>query len=224
MDTIDQIAALPGDWHGAGTVSNRTLRALAERCPGPYDFTAETGTGRSTLLLSQLSRNHVVFAQDDSGSGDSLQRVRASPLLRAETVDFVIGATQLTLPTYEFGNDLDLVMIDGPHGFPFPELEYYYFYPRLRPGGVLIIDDIQIPSIRAMFQILKADQMWQLDTVVDQTAFFTRTDAPTFDPVGDGWWLQGYNHPSALDNFVQKAKSHAPPRLKAVYKVLTGRT
>jgi hypothetical protein len=74
-----------------------------------------------------------------------------------------------------------------------------------------------------MFQILKADQMWQLDAVVDQTAFLTRTDSPTVDPTGDGWWLQGYNQPSSFQNLVQRAKQHAPPQVKSVYKTLTGR-
>jgi hypothetical protein len=29
--------------------------------------------------------------------------------------------------------------------------------------------------------------------VIDTTAFFQRTNEDTFDPLGDGWWLQGYN-------------------------------
>ena len=33
----------------------------------------------------------------------------------------------------------------------------------------------------------------QLDQIVQTTAFFTRTTAPTFDPFGDNWWQQHYN-------------------------------
>ncbi len=222
--TVDQIAALPKDWHGAGTVSDRTLRAVAEHCPGPHDFTAETGTGRTTLLFSHLSRSHLVFAQDDSGGGDSLSRVQESPLLKPGVVTFIVGPTQVTLPKHDLPDSLDLVMLDGPHGFPFPELEYYYFYPRIRTGGTLIVDDIQIPSIRAMFRILRRDEMWHLNGVVDRTAFFTRTDAPTFDPTGDGWWLQGYNQPSRARGLVQKAKAKASPRLKSAYRSLRDRS
>ena len=35
------------------------------------------------------------------------------------------------------------VLIDGPHGYPFPEIEYFYFYPRLKPGALLVVDDIR---------------------------------------------------------------------------------
>jgi hypothetical protein len=35
--------------------------------------------------------------------------------------------------------------------------------------------------------------MFDLDGIVRTTAFFTRTSAPAFDPVGDGWWRQKYN-------------------------------
>jgi hypothetical protein len=222
MDRIlDQIAALPRDWHGAGTVSDKMLSALAERCPGAYEFTAETGTGRSTLLFSHLSRDHLVFAQDDRGDGDSLDRVQTSPLLKPGIVTFVVGPTQVTLPRHDLPEHLDVVQLDGPHGFPFPELEYYYFYPRIRTGGTLIVDDIQIPSIRAMFRILRKDRMWQLSGLVGQTAFFTRTDAPTLDPTGDGWWLQGYNRLPLVRGLVQKAK--ASPRLKSAYQTLCRR-
>jgi hypothetical protein len=62
----------------------------------------ETGTGKSTLLLSQLSGHHVAFTRDDVGDGDSLPEVRASPLLRREVVEFVVGSTQETLPVPPF--------------------------------------------------------------------------------------------------------------------------
>jgi len=112
-------------------------------------------------------------------------------------VTFVLGPTQVTLPRYGFDARFQLVVLDGPHAWPFPDLEYYYFYPRIETGGLLVVDDIQIRSIRRMFEILEADAMWRLDEVVGNTAFFRRTDAPTFCPTGDGWWEQGYNLPSS---------------------------
>lgn len=176
-----------------------------------------------TLLLSHVSRDHLVFAQDDTGYGDSLNRVKESPLLNPGVVRSVEGETQLTLPRHDFGAEqFDLVLLDGPHGFPFPALEYYYFYPRVRTGGILIIDDIRIPSVRDMFHFLRKDAMWHRDAVVGQTAFFTRTDAPTVDPLGDGWWLQGYNRQPLWYRTMQKAKQQAPPLVKTAYRKISG--
>jgi hypothetical protein len=151
----------------------------------------ETGTGRTTLLLSNRGR-HTTFCMDDEGEGygHSLKAVRASPLLGP--CEFAVGVTQKTVPAYAF-EPLDFALIDGPHGFPFPDLEYYYIYPHLKPGAVLVIDDLQIPTIRRLWDFVRDDAMFQPIRVVSNAGFLRRTDAGTFDPTGDGWWLQKHN-------------------------------
>jgi hypothetical protein len=94
-----------------------------------------------------------------------------------------------------FDKKIQVALIDGPHGYPFPELEYYYIYQQLDAGALLIIDDVNIPSIKNMADFLKKDDMFQWLETVGKTAFFRRTDAPLFDPLGDGWWDQGFNRP-----------------------------
>lgn len=54
----------------------------------------------------------------------------------------VFGPTQLTLAAYRHPHRYDVVLIDGPHGWPFPELEYWHFYQHMRPGGILIVHDV----------------------------------------------------------------------------------
>jgi len=189
---LAEISLLPSDWHGAGTMSDRVLTAMVEhslaikgvRC------SAETGSGKTTLLFSHLSQSHTVFAIDD---GNSISRVKNSELFNRSSVTYVEGPSQLTLPRYEFTDQLQMVLIDGPHAYPFPDLEYYYFYPRIDVGGLLLIDDINIPSISRMFEIVRRDDMFELLEVVENTAFFRRTSAPVFDPLGDDWPRQGFN-------------------------------
>lgn len=189
---LEQIVALPPDWHGAGSLKPGVLRAMARHGQGvDLRCTAETGSGKSSLLFSHLARRHLVFAMDD-GNG-SVRRVQESPLLKPGVVEFIEGPTQKTVPVYDFSEPLQMVMLDGPHGYPFHHLEYYYVYPHLAEGGVLIVDDIDIPSIYDMYQFLKKDDMFNLLEVVHTTAFFRRTAAPVFNPLADGWWLQGYN-------------------------------
>jgi hypothetical protein len=188
---LDRIFALPGDWHAAGCLGVPALRALAARArQREVSRSLETGCGKSTLLLSHLSPVHQVFALDHVGS---LAKVRGSPLLRAESVTFIEGPTQKTLPAHVFAGGLDLALLDGPHAYPFPQLEYYYVYPHLKPGSLLVVDDIHIPTVRHLFDFLREDEMFRLLEVVATTAFLERTPAPTFDPVADGWWLQNYN-------------------------------
>lgn len=188
----DQIAELPADWHTAGTVGPRVLQALELHAPRG-GFTVETGTGKTTLLLSHLSRHHVVFAVDDLGGTNTLNSVQTSALLNPETVEFVVGPSQRHLPQYVFKQPVDMAFLDGPHAFPFPELEYWVVYPHIPSGGMLVLDDIHIRTIGRMFQTLRADAMWDLVEIADTTAFFRRTAAPMLDPFGEGWWLQGAN-------------------------------
>src|SRR5690606_34386874 len=104
------------------------------------------------------------------------------------------GPTQRTLPGHRFDEKLQLVFLDGPHGFPFPQLEYYFLYPHIAEGGLLVIDDIHIPTIAQLNAFVREDAMFEPVATVGTTAFHRRTAAPTFDPYGDGWWEQNYNN------------------------------
>jgi hypothetical protein len=193
-DVVGEILALPLDWPLAGSLRPRVLERLVHHAGRrPLRRSAETGTGKSTLLLSHLSPRHTVFTKDDAGDGDSLAGVRASPLLRREAVELVVGPTQRTLPGYRFRDPLDLVLIDGAHGFPFPHLDYYFLYPHLAAGALLVLDDVHVRSVNDLFRFLRTDPMFEPVEVVRTTAFLRRTDAPPFDPFGDGWWMQPYN-------------------------------
>jgi len=188
---LRQVLELRATLHGAGSLSADALSAIARHArTRPIQHSAETGCGATTLLLSHISESHTVFTLD---IGDSLSSVRRSALLRPEVVTFVEGPSQRTLPKHHFPEKLQLALIDGPHAYPFPDLEYYFLYPHLDRGALLILDDIQIRSIHNLFEFLRSDAMFRLDEVVRSTAFFTRTDAPAFDPMGDGWPQQGYN-------------------------------
>ena len=195
-EILTQVEQLPHDWHVCGSMSKQCLRAIVRIAGGrKIRHSAETGSGKTTLLFSHLSEDHKVFSLDDlHGSVDnSISCVKGSALFNSATVEWIEGPTQRTLPKYEFQDQLQLALIDGPHGYPFPDLEYYYLYPHLDEGALLIVDDINIPTIGHLCDFLKEEEMFRLLEIVDKTAFFERTAAPLFDPYCDGWWEQKYN-------------------------------
>lgn len=66
-----------------------------------------------------------------------------------------------------------------------------------------------------LFQFLRRDAMFELDEVVEQTAFFTRTGAAAFDSIGDGWQDQNYNRRPLLRYTWRDAiRKIAPARLR----------
>jgi predicted O-methyltransferase YrrM len=180
--------------HRAGTVDADVLQVLEDLAPRPLHWSMETGCGKSTILLSVLSDNHHVFAFDDRAEErSSVAYYSNCPTFRSDRTTLIPGPTQQTLPAFNFTQPVDLALLDGPHAYPYPELEYYYVYQRLRPGALLVIDDIHIPTIHRLFTFLDEDEMFRLAHIERTTAFFIRTTAPVFSPLGDGWEFQAFN-------------------------------
>jgi predicted O-methyltransferase YrrM len=180
--------------HGSGTLDIGVLRELERLVSGHLTQTIETGCGKSTILFSRLSAHHTVFTADDTAlENSSVDYYRQCPYADHSRTTLVLGPTQQTLRSFDFATPLDLVFLDGPHGYPFPELEYYYTYPHLRTGAWLIVDDVHIPTIHRFYEFLREDEMFEHVALVRTTAVFRRTAEPTFNPLGDGWWLQRFN-------------------------------
>ena len=118
--------------HRSGGLGYGPLAAIERHCRNP-SLTMETGCGASTVLMSNISPRHYAFCFDDRiYPTGSVNFVTESPLYRATRSTFVFGPTQQTLPSFQFDDPIDFALIDGPHAFPFPELEYYTIYPRLK--------------------------------------------------------------------------------------------
>jgi Methyltransferase domain len=180
--------------HRAGTVETAVLQAMERFAPSTIDWSMETGCGKTTILLSNLSAQHHVFAFDDrTEDRSSIRYYEDCPLTARGRVTEILGATQLTVPRYAFTAPIDLALLDGPHGYPFPELEYYFVYPHLRTGALLVIDDIHIPTIHRLHTFLAEDEMFELVHIERTTSFFVRTSVPAFYPLGDGWEHQAFN-------------------------------
>ncbi len=194
VDKIDELG-MGTKSHAAGAFPSSVLKRLEELLPRDMEATAETGCGKSTILFTNISSHHTVFCLDDSSEGEnsSFEYFRNCSLTKLDRIELVFGPTQVTLPAYKGPQKYDAVLIDGPHGFPFPELEYYHFYPKMKTNGILILDDVHIATIGRLADFINEDPMFEFVELVATTAVFRRTEMPTFDPLGDGWWLQDFN-------------------------------
>jgi SAM-dependent methyltransferase len=172
------------------------LIAISEVLPDYPIVSLETGCGKSTVMFSNLASQHFVFAYDDRDAPESsVTMVQSDPDFQAANTTFVYGPTQRTLPVYRFPDGLmfDVILIDGPHGYPFPDLEYALLYDRLKPGGILILDDIHIASIGAMYDILRDDRMYEEIGVFSTTGLLRRSTLEGVPSDGDHWFEQNYN-------------------------------
>ena len=174
-------------FHAWDAMAPQALEALAKR--GPFEFSVETGCGGSTIVLSHLSKHHTAFAIE--GPDRTITGLRQYSDFRPETVAFVEGETKRTLPLHSFENRLDLVLLDGPHAYPLPQLEFAYLFPQLKAGGWLVLDDLQIPSVNQLVQFLRGESSVVLEEVAVRTAFFRKIGERDDGP--DGWQHQGMN-------------------------------
>ena len=111
----------------------RLYMLLAEEA-GPGTRSLETGSGLSTVLLAALGAQHTCVTP----SLAEAQRIEAFCVDRGidtSSLAFRIGASDEVLPGLCDQPPLDLVFIDGGHGYPTPMIDWYYTGGRLRTDG-----------------------------------------------------------------------------------------
>jgi hypothetical protein len=152
------------------------LLAFLEQTLRPGWRTAETGAGRSTLLFAAKGCSHDVVTPSASEKAAIQAAARAEGVAMA-AVTFHIGYSQDVLPQLAGPDeDLDLVFIDGGHGFPIPAVDFQYLAPRLKVGGWLLIDDVDLWTGAMIVDVLKRDPAWAHHaTFKGRTACFRKT-------------------------------------------------
>lgn len=126
---------------------------------GPGSRTLETGAGVSTLAFAVLGTVHdcVVPVQHE------IDRVRAwcaEHGVDTSGVRFHAERSQDVLPRLE-PEPLDLVLIDGSHSFPVPFVDFEFAALRLRVGGTLMIDDVQLWTGAILRAFLDEEPGWE---------------------------------------------------------------
>ncbi|HEX8570696.1 MAG TPA: class I SAM-dependent methyltransferase [Caulobacteraceae bacterium] len=137
--------------------------------------TLETGAGRSTLLFAAKGCVHDVVTPSRS----EILAIQASASLEGvdlSDVTFHQGFSQDVLPRLGGEEDLDVVFIDGGHGFPIPAVDFQYLAPRLKVGGTLLIDDVDLWTGDMIVQVLRRDSGWRFRSrLKGRTAVFEKT-------------------------------------------------
>jgi hypothetical protein len=151
--------------HGEGDVSfqlsDEVLVFIDERVRADCCTTLETGAGISTIVFAMNHSRHFCITPDAAQA----ERVTGYCLghgITMDAVQFEIGRSEQVLPRLALPR-LDLVLIDGRHGFPTPFIDWYYTAEALKSGGVLIIDDVQLWTGHELRSFLLAEREWQLE-------------------------------------------------------------
>ena len=81
--------------------------------------------------------------------------------IELETIRFIAEPSERYLPRTE-ESDLDLVLIDGKHAFPWPVVDWFFTAEKLKCGGLMLVDDVPLRSVAILAQFMSADPGWEL--------------------------------------------------------------
>ena len=187
--TLEELLADSPKLHRVGSIvpisyelSDRALYFINDHV-NEHSFTLETGAGISTIVFAIRQTNHTCIVPE----ADLAARIKeycAQCNLSLERISFLIGKSEDILPSLT-KSDLDLVLIDGQHAFPTPFLDWYYTAAKLKIGGTLLIDDVQLWTGHILKQFLREEPEWSLATELSgRTAVFTKTKECSQEK----WW------------------------------------
>lgn len=123
--------------------------------------TLETGCGLSTTILAFLGARHICITPDQSEI-ERIQDYCKSNSIAIDGITFYPHGSETVLPNLDC-EPLDLVLIDGRHGFPAPFIDFYYTADKLKIGGLLVIDDTYLWTGDVLKQLLLLEPEWKLE-------------------------------------------------------------
>lgn len=130
--------------------------------------TLETGAGISTVVFAMRGVADHTAITPETAEAQAIRAYAATKRISTESVEFVHEASEWFLPGVRFDlrarlEGRDLVLIDGKHAFPWPILDWFYTADLLRQGGLMVLDDTNLQSVRMLTDFLDEEQgRWRL--------------------------------------------------------------
>ena len=160
-------------WPALGWLENELREGMS---------TLETGSGASTIVFAGAGTEHVAVTPNP----DEEKRIRAecsSFDVSSERVSFEIGFSHEVLPRLP-QRALDVVLLDGAHGFPYPVLDWWHVAPQLRIGGCIVLDDAYMPPVAIILDHARTSKAWEVESAVGYRTVVVRKladELPSFD-------------------------------------------
>lgn len=139
--------------HSIERAQGEALRDLAIAEGAERTIEVGLALGMSALFLCQavLPRGgrHVAIDpfQAESWNGAGMRTLREAGV--EELVEVIEEESQLALPRLVAeGREFDLAFVDGDHRFEGVFLDLYFMTRLVRPGGLIVVDDMWMPAVR----------------------------------------------------------------------------
>ena len=136
----------------------RQLYEFVHRCGSEEATILETGAGNSTLAFLYARPKKLIAIAPDSSLRDRILGFCEVNGIDPSLLDFYVERSEWVLPELaRSGLKVDLALIDGGHGWPTVFVDFCYINSMLRCGGILILDDIDLYSVKELGRLLERD-------------------------------------------------------------------
>jgi hypothetical protein len=176
--------------------------------------TLETGAGVSTALFAAWGCNHIVVVPFGNEAEALEQYLDEAGITRA-SLTFDLRPSEVALPTLAGGSPLDLVFVDGCHGFPSPIIDWFYGAGLLRKGGIVVFDDVQLPQVDLLLTtFIEPDARWEMVAGTTKWKAFRRLSEGS---LGEDWYAQPF-FPTPPPTSPRRIKDLVPLRIKQLVR------
>ena len=124
--------------------------------------------GLSTVAICQAhadkgSGSHIAIDPYQSKNYKSIGLLNVERAEFTEKLRFIEESSAIALPRLvEEGEKLDLAFIDASHLFDYTLLEFFYIDMILETGGLIVFDDIWMPSIRKAVSFVLKNRAYKI--------------------------------------------------------------
>jgi len=120
----------------------------------------ETGSGNSTISFLLADPKKLVSISPDFELWLRIENFCQEKEISMKNLNCIKAKSEWELPRLALEkNKYDIGLIDGCHGWPTAFIDLYYIYYMLRINGYLIIDDINLHSIKEIANLLIAESV-----------------------------------------------------------------
>ena len=165
--------------------------------------TLETGAGCSTLVFALTGSTHLAVTPALSEIS-LISEYAAVHEISMHKVQFVQDSSDRFLPVCK-EDGFDLVLLDGKHAFPWPVIDWFYTADKLKQGGLMVIDDIEMRSVSVLVDFMNADKGWEkLISFSGKTIVFRKITASIHDVA---WHMQPYSVTSRHTGMISRIRN-----------------
>lgn len=162
------------------------VRARTER----FTTFIETGAGCSTIAALLSGADKVISIAPDKELFARIESFCTERGISQRAFDKYCNFSEVALPSIAENlrsqdKWIEIALIDGGHGWPTVFVDFCYLNSVVREGGIIVLDDIQLYSVKELARFLSADANYQFLCRLggsEKTLVFEKKTAARFLP------------------------------------------